>query len=207
MLRALVEQADQYFIRQKKEWTEILVDLETRNQYQILDAQQLEVGTISEISSGLGGFLKRNVFGSHRALDVRVHDAEGSPVARLARPFFFLFSSLAIRAEGGAELGRVERRFGLIYKKYDLLDEHGHCFARVASPLWRLWTFPVAHEREGGRATISKRWGGALREIFADADTFRVRVEGGTWTMAERWVLFAAALAVDFDFFENNQRS
>ena len=207
MLRDLVERADQYFIRQKKEWTEILVDFETRNQYQVLDEHQTEMGTISEVSSGICGFLKRNFFGSHRALDVRVHDADGSPVLRLARPFFFLFSSLDVLAEGGAKLGSVERRFGLIRKKYDLRDEHGHCFARVSSPLWRLWTFPVAHEREDGAAEVSKRWGGALREIFADADTFRVVIERGSWTATERWVLFAAALSIDFDFFENNQGS
>ena len=207
MLRDLVEHANQYFIRQKKEWTEILIDFETRNQYQVLDEDQNEVGTISEVSSGIGGFMKRNVFGSHRSLDVRVHDADGSAVVRLARPFFWLFSSLEVLAEGGAKLGAVERRFGLIRKKYDLLDEHGHCFAKISSPLWRLWTFPAEHEREGGTAEVSKKWGGALREIFADADTFRVAIESGTWTATERWVLFAAAISIDFDFFENNQGS
>ena len=75
MLRDLIENAEQYFVRQKKEWTEILVDFETRNQYEILDVDKKEVGTISEVSSGIGGFLKRNFFGSHRSLDVRVHDA------------------------------------------------------------------------------------------------------------------------------------
>ena len=207
MLRDLVEHANQYFIRQKKEWTEILIDFETRNQYQVLDEDQNEVGTISEVSSGIGGFMKRNVFGSHRSLDVRVHDADGSAVVRLARPFFWLFSSLDVLAEGGAKLGTVERRFGLIRKKYDLLDEHGHCFAKISSPLWRLWTFPAEHEREGGTAEVSKKRGGALREIFADADTFRVAIESGTWTATERWVLFAAAISIDFDFFENNQGS
>ena len=207
MLRDLVERADQYFIRQKKEWTEIVIDFETRNQYQVLSPEQTEVGTISEVSSGIGGFMKRNFFGSHRSLDVRVHDADGTPVARLERPFFFFFSSLEVLAEGGAKLGRVERRFGLIRKKYDLLDEHGHRFARISSPIWRLWTFPAEHEREGGTAEVSKKWGGALREIFSDADTYRVSVESGTWTTTERWVLFAAAISIDFDFFENNQGS
>ncbi|MGB0620401.1 MAG: phospholipid scramblase-related protein [Myxococcota bacterium] len=207
MLRDLVENANQYFIRQKKEWTEILVDFETRNQYQVLGEDQQEVGTISEVSSGIGGFMKRNIMGSHRALDIRVHDADGAGVLRLSRPFFFFFSSLEVHAEGGARLGRVERRFGLIRKKYDLLDEHGHCFARIASPLWRLWTFPAKHERENGEAAVSKKWGGALREVFSDADTYRVLIESGTWTGPERWVLFAAAVSIDFDFFENNQGS
>jgi len=207
MLKDVVGAGDQYFVRQKKEWAEILVDFETKNQYQVLDEDQNEVGTISEVSSGLGGVLKRNFLGSHRSLDVRVHDVEGNPVLRLERGFFFLFSSLSVEAEGGAKLGQVERRFGLIYKKYDLLDAHGRRFARIKSPLWRLWTFPVRHSMGGGEASISKRWGGALREVFADADTFRVAVEGPGWSAEERWVLLAAAISIDFDFFENNQGS
>jgi len=207
MLRNAIETADQYFVRQKKEWTEIIVDFETKNQYTILDPEKNELGTISEVSSGIGGFLKRNFFGSHRSLDIRVHDIDGSPVLRMARDFFFLFSSLDVTAEGGAKLGSVERRFGILYKKYDLHDEHGRCFAEIRSPRWRIWTFPVKHRSGVGEAEISKKWGGALREIFADADTFRVAIENGNWSTTERWVLFAAAISIDFDFFENNQGS
>jgi len=207
MLRNAIETTDQYFVRQKKEWTEIIVDFETKNQYTILDPEKNELGTISEVSSGIGGFLKRNFFGSHRSLDIRVHDIDGSAVLRMARDFFFFFSSLDVTAEGGAKLGSVERRFGILYKKYDLHDEHGRLFAEIRSPLWRIWTFRVKHRDGSGEAEISKKWGGALREIFADADTFRVAIENGNWSATERWILFAAAISIDFDFFENNQGS
>jgi len=207
MLRNTVASANEMFVRQKKEWTEILIDFETKNQYEILDGEGRAVGTISEVSSGLGGFLKRNLFGSHRSLDVRIHDLDGSAVLKLSRDLFFLFSSLEVEAEGGARLGSVERRFGLIYKIYDLLDQHGRCFAKIRSPRWRLWTFPVAHSNGHSKATISKKWGGAMREVFADADTFRIAFERGEWSPSERLVVLAAAISVDFDFFENNQGS
>jgi len=204
-LRKVLETAEQYFVHQQKEWTEILVDFETRNQYEVLDIEGHAVGTISEVSSGVGGFLKRNLYGSHRSLDVRVHEVGGQPVLRLSRPFFLWFSALDVFEEGGAKLGRVERRFGILYKKYDLLDAQDRCFAEIRSPLWRLWTFPVRHVNGAAEATISKKWGGALREVFADADTFRVAFEAGTWGGTERAVLFAAAISIDFDFFEENQ--
>ncbi|MAG31446.1 MAG: hypothetical protein CL908_11230 [Deltaproteobacteria bacterium] len=205
MLRSLLSTADELFVRQKKEWTEILVDFETKNQYAVLDSKGDETGTISEVSSGIGGFLKRNLLGSHRSLDVRVHDRDGSAVLKLARDFFVLFSSLEVDAEGGARLGSVERRWGILYRKYDLLDGHGRCFAKIRGPRWRLWTFPVRHSNGHSEATISKKWGGALREVFSDADTFRIAFERGTWSPSERLVVFAAAISIDFDFFEDNQ--
>ena len=207
MLRHALETASEYFIRQQKEWTEIIVDFETKNRYEVLDAEGRELGTISEVSSGVSGFLTRNVFGSHRALDVRVLEVDGSPALSLSRNFFFLFSSLEVKDAAGAVVGSVERRFGVLFKKYDLHDEHGRCFATISSPRWRLWTFPVRGSDGVSTAEISKKWGGALREIFADADTYRVKFEAGAWPAAERLVVFAAAISIDFDFFENNQGS
>ena len=100
-------------------------------------------------------------------------------------------------------IGGAHRRFGILYRKYDLRDAHGRTFARVESPIWRIWTFFVKAE-DGREATIGKKWGGLLREVFADADTFGVDFSRATWTPAERAVIFAAAVSIDFDFFENN---
>ena len=86
-------------------------------------------------------------------------------------------------------MGRVERRFGVIYKRYDLFDAHGRCFARIRAPRWRLWTFPVEHEDGVSRAEVSKRWGGAMRELFTDADTYRIAFEVGSWTLEQRLVV------------------
>ena len=207
MLRHVLETASEYFVKQQKEWTEILVNFETKNRYQVLDAQGTAVGSILEVSKGVSGFLKRNFFGSHRALDIRVLDADGTPVLNLSRGFFFFFSSIEIHEAGGAPLGSVERRWGIFYKKYDLLDVHGRRFARIAGPRWRIWTFPVRAEDGVSEARISKKWGGALREVFSDADTYRVNFEAGNWPAPERIVVFAAAVSIDFDFFENNQGS
>lgn len=207
MLRHVLDTASEYFVRQQKEWTEILVNLETKNRYQILDVQGTEVGSIAEVSSGVSGFLRRNVFGSHRALDIRVLDADGAPVLNLSRDFFFLFSSIAITEPGGAPVGSVERRWGILYKKYDLLDVYGRCFATISGPRWNFWTFPIRSEDGFSEATISKKWGGALREIFADADTYRVSFDSGSWPPEQRLVIFGAAISIDFDFFENNQGS
>lgn len=207
MLRHVLDTASEYFVRQQKEWTEILVNFETNNRYQILDVQGVEVGSIAEVSSGVSGFLKRNFFGSHRSLDIRVLDADGTPVLNLSRDFFFLFSSIEIAEPSGAVIGSVERRWGVLYKKYDLLDVHGRCFATISGPRWHLWTFPVRSQDGASEATISKKWGGGMREIFSDADTYRVSFESGAWPPEERVVVFGAAISIDFDFFENNQGS
>jgi hypothetical protein len=193
------------FVRQRKEWTEIMLDWETRNQYSVLDENQCEVGSVVEKSGGLGAFLTRGFLRSHRPLEVGVLGRGGNLLIRLSRSFFFFFSNLEIIDQNDRTLGRVQRRFGLLYRKYDLYDDSGTVFATIKGAIWRIWTFPIFDSRGAGEGLISKRWGGGLREIFTDADTFMIDFGDGLWTENQRRVIFAAAISIDFDFFENNQ--
>jgi uncharacterized protein YxjI len=195
------------FMRQKKEWTEILIDWETRNQYEVLGEDGDSLGRVAEHEGGFMDHVKRFFLRSHRPLDVGVFDVNGEALLRLTRNFFFIFSDLSLTTPDGNEIGSVHRRFGILYRKYDLRDIHGHTFARVRSPLWRIWTFPVKGDEGRREATISKKWGGLAREIFADADTFGIDFQEWDWTEIERTILFGAALSIDFDFFENNANS
>jgi len=196
----------QLFVRQRKEWTEILIDWETRNQYSVMTAEKAEIATVVEKSGGLRDFLARSFLRSHRPFEIGVFESSGGLLFKLMRSFFFFFSSLEIWDDTGRSLGRVERRFGLLYRNYDLYDDAGSLFARIKGPIWRIWTFPVLNTRGVGEAKITKRWGGGLREIFSDADTFLIDYMMGHWSESERRVIFSAAISIDFDFFEDNQR-
>jgi uncharacterized protein YxjI len=197
-------QRTQLYVRQRKEWAEILIDWETRNQYEVLDADGEELGIVSERARGARAFLMRGLLRSHRPFEIAVTDTGGALQLELSRSFFLLFSSLEVRGEDGRPVGSVERRFGVLHKRYDLLDEHGRKFAEIKSPRWKLWTFPVTDVSGDRQAVIGKKWGGGLREVFTDADTFRVDYGSDPWSDSERRVIFAAAISIDFDFFENN---
>ena len=206
-LREAIETGQEIFVQQRKEWTEIIINFETRNRYAVMDGAGATIGAIAEASTGFAAVMSRWFIRSHRPLDVRVMESNGRELMHLTRPFFFIFSSLDIAEATGAKLGGINRRFGILYRKYDLVDEFGICFARISAPRWRIWTFPVEAADGISKAEISKKWGGALREIFTDADTYRVSFEGGNWSTSQRKVIFAAAISIDFDFFENNQGS
>jgi uncharacterized protein YxjI len=202
---AIFADQPQLFVRQRKEWTEILIDWETKNQYSILDVHKNEVGTVVEKSGGIVDFLARSFLRSHRPFEIGVFDSSGGLALKLVRSFFFLFSNMEIQDPTERTLGRVRRRFGVLYRKYDLYDDVGLLFARIKGPIWKIWTFPVVDTLGTREASITKRWGGGLREIFTDADTFMIDFMQGQWSKSQRRVIFSAAISIDFDFFENNQ--
>ena len=175
--------------------------------YAVLDENKHQLGWIAERSGGPGAWLKRFFLRSHRGFEIDVMDAAGQVLLHLSRGFFFFFSSLDVASPEGERFGTVERRFGIVYKIYHLHDATGIRFAEVKAPRWRFWTFPIYDSGGNPRGSIAKKWGGALREIFTDADTYRVELAPMPWTDVQRVVLLAAAVSIDFDFFENNQGS
>lgn len=204
-LTQFLNQSAKLFIKQAKVWLEILVNLETANKYAIFDERKAQVGFIAERSGGFFNTILRLLFKSHRPFDIDIFNHTGERLLHLSRKFFFFFSDLAVQTAEGRILGHVHRRFGILYKKYDLVDERGQVFARIASPRWRLWTFPIQDLNGETQGTIAKKWGGGLREIFTDADAFLVDFGPRQWGDAQKAVILAAAISVDFDFFEENQ--
>lgn len=67
----------QLFVRQRKEWTEIMIDWETRNQNSVMTAEKTEVASVVEKSGGIGDFLARSFLRSHRPFEIGVFQPSG----------------------------------------------------------------------------------------------------------------------------------
>lgn len=206
-LTAMLAKFPQLYIKQRKELVEILVDWETANRYVLVGPDQSQLGYIAERKQGILSSILRAIFRSHRAFEVDVFTPDRQRVLTLWRDFFWFFSSLSLRTEDGRRLGQIEHRFGILRKKYDLMDGTGRLFARIESPLWRLWEFPIYDTNGQKLGSISKRWGGLLREMFTDADTYQIDFGSQDWSVDQRAVILAVAISLDFDFFEENQGS
>lgn len=194
-------------IKQVVEMGEVLLGFEGRNKY-VINLGLIGSGYALEASTGVMAFIKRQILRSHRPLDVEVFDPHGNLTFRFTRPFFFFFSDLRVETADGTHIGTVHRRWSWTFAKvYDLCDERGRVFARVHSPFWRIWTFPLKDPKGREVAVIQKKWGGFLRESFTDADRFTVEFgEALRWPPEQRAVIFAAALSIDMDFFEENHK-
>ena len=200
----IVRSAPMLVVRQIKEWAEIIIDFETRNQYEIRSENGERLAFVIEKDKGLLSTLARVFLRSHRPLEVDVLDKSSKPMYHLSRKFFFFFSDLNIHDSAHQKTGSIHRRFGIVYKKYDLHDELNQVFARVKAPIWRLWTFPVINTSGQVTAKITKKWQGLLKEALSDADSFVVEYGDIPWSLNQRLVLLFTAVSIDFDFFEDN---
>lgn len=200
----LFEGSSRCFIRQIKEWGEILIGFEGSNKYELLNERGEKIGFIAEQSSGLFKLLLRSMFRSHRPLHVKIFDKRGQEVIALERPFYFFFSTMYVRDRTGRELGKIDQRFAIFRKRYLLSDHQGKAFAKIDSGFFSFFRFDIESLLSGASlGQISKKWGGVIKELFTDSDTFGVDISNDL-TEEQKAIVLGTAISVDFDYFEDN---
>lgn len=188
-----------------RDWSEILLDWEVANQYSITDSRGKYRGTAVEQGRSGGDIVKRQFMGSRRPLHIVVFNQAMQPAIEIDRPFTLLLTRMEVKCEGRV-IGGVERKFNLLRRTYELKDQAGRMFAMISSPLLRFYTFPIYDRAGREKGQISKKWRGFGLEALTDADKFRIQFLDDSFTTAQRAIVLAAALAIDFDFYENNQK-
>lgn len=189
-------------VTQQTEMGEALLGFETRNRYRIHDGDGRDLGSAAEEAGGVGKALTRNLFGASRACRLHIYDAQGERVAEANKPFRFFFQAMDL-TEGGRLIGRAERKFRLLGRRFVVEDEAGREVFEILGPALRIWTFKVMRDgREVAR--ISKKWSGILKESFSDADNFGVEFADESLSADERKLLVMSTFLIDFACFENN---
>jgi uncharacterized protein YxjI len=190
-------------VRQRKRWTEILLSLEMRNQYDVFDETQRPVLHVREEGEGLGAFLKRFLLGQYRPFTASIGEPSGgAPWLRLRRPFRFFFHRLEVHGPDGALLGAVQKRWSWIRRIYAVEDPRGTVVAELFGPVLKPWTFEI-RVRGQARGAIRKRWSGWGKELFTDADDFGVELANLDRDL--KVLAFAATVLLDVVHFERSK--
>ena len=196
----VLESARSLVVRQKVEMLEVITNWETANSYEIFDHKNELVAYADEFSGGLATSFMRNVMGSHRGFEINIHKTNREMLFKMKRDFYWLDYEVRVHTVTDVFLGSIQKHFNIIYKSYELKDQKGRTFAKIKTPLWKPWTFSII-EKEG--AGIFKKMSG-LKEIFTDADNFRIEYQFFNWTINQKAVILATAFCIDFDYFESS---
>ena len=198
-LQTLAE-ANAIYVSQKFEIAEIF-GFETRNRYLIKTDNGQQFGYCAEPKVGFGDALMRQFLGHWHIFNVVGTDMNNQQVFRAHHPFRWFFQCLDVFGAGDRPVGSLQQRFAWFNKKFDLLDTRERVVMTMTSPLWKIWTFPI---KKGSRdvSVIEKKWSGLTKELFTDADNFRVQYTDAKLTADEKLLLLAGAVFIDLLYFE-----
>jgi hypothetical protein len=201
MALEILSQAKHLYVRQKKEWGEILTGFETRNRYEIKDDSGCVLFTAQEESS----FLLRWFVKSLRPCQIHIYwEADSREVLRLHRRFRFFLHRIEVYDESDRFLGSVQKRFTFLRRVYVVRDENEQEVCSLFGPILHPWTFEI-RRNDVAFGAIRKKWSGIGKEMFTDADNFGI--EFPTAANAEvRTLLLGAVFLIDLVHFEKSQR-
>ena len=190
-------QYPELYVRQEVEHLEVFTNFETKNRYSVRTPEGRQILYAFEESGVLGRIFLR----SHRPMDIHVVDKNNANLLTASRSFFWFYSHLHVTDASGQRVGSMQRRFSLLTRRFDLMDASGRLVAEMRGPIFRPFTFMVYQQgQEVGRVT--KQWSGVGRELFTDADTFKVEVDTSRTDGDFSTLMLASAIAIDLDFFE-----
>jgi uncharacterized protein YxjI len=198
-------ESDALFIKQQVERLEAFIGWETPNQYGISDGMNNTLFYAAEKSDSFAELLSRMFLKAARPFTIHVVTPSGEPVLRLERPFRFYFHEVNVLGPRGELLGTVEKQFSVVNRLYKVSEKNSGQSFDLYGPMWRPWTFKI---RRGGQqcGVITKKWGGALKEMFTDADSFGIEFPKDVDARCKA-VLLGAVFLVDFVHFEDNNNN
>lgn len=177
------------------------IGIETRNKYKILDENNRPFAFAAEKSTGLGGALLRHFLGHWRSFEITIFNEDKRPICNLRFPFRFFLKTLEVSGVEGESIGRIEQRFSLFRKKFEVSDPHGLLIAEINSGFLKFWTFEF-FDKGKSLGKISKKWSGGLSELFTDKDNFVVTFEDSALDYRKKLLMLSTSLMVDLIYFE-----
>lgn len=205
-LRDFLERAPWVLLHQERQQLVaggiVAVDFGAR--YAVLTPDGAGVLARREGAAGIAARLFLSPFVTQR---FAMRDARDNPMLilerRLEKP---VLSRLDITFDDGGDpgprLGTVERNLRLVDTRYELRDGRGVVFARLVRSTLSLWEFRLETAAGLASGTVARQSSGLGTGLPTDDHDFGIDFGTTHWSVEQRAVITAAALAIELDHFE-----
>lgn len=180
---------DQIVVEQVRKFFEL------RNQYGLYATDGQRIGSIEQVGQGSLTLAVRVLGDLDVALPISllVEDHQGEPLLRLDKAWFRWVITVT-RADGTA-LGSIRKRWRLGKARFEVLGPDGAKLGDVQASNWRARDFAFVDVSGRTVAKVAKQWRGLATEVFTDADSYVVDLQGAEEPL--RSLALAAALSID----------
>lgn len=116
--------------------------------------------------------------------------------ATISRGWTFFMSKIIVSDPDGNELASIQQKFKLFKPTFRILDTSGQLIAEIKGD-WKAWSFQIKDSNDAEIGTISKKWAGAMREIFTKADKYNVHIDPSYTQSKHKVAILSAAITID----------
>jgi len=166
------------------------------NQYNVFNDKGENVGAIKQkLTTGqkvLRLLLKKPML----PFLLEIHNAEGGVEATISRGWTFWMSKITIADPNGTVVGTIKQKFKLFKPKFQIFNPSEVLIAEITGD-WKAWNFTIQDAKGAQIGVISKKWAGALKEIFTTADKYNVMISPEYLDKESKIAILAGAITID----------
>jgi uncharacterized protein YxjI len=166
------------------------------NSYQIFDEKGANIGSINQ-KLNIGQKLLRLLI--NKALmpfKLEIKDTNGVLLASISRGWTLFMSKIVLKSGDDNVIGSVQQKFKLFKPTFKIFNHEQQLIAEITGD-WKAWNFVITDDAGAQIGAISKKWAGALREVFTSADKYNVSIDPAYSNMINKIAILSAAITID----------
>jgi uncharacterized protein YxjI len=105
-------------------------------------------------------------------------------------------SKIEITSGDEKVIGSVQQKFKLFKPTFKIFNHNGNQIAEITGD-WKAWNFDIKNEGGMQIGSISKKWAGAMKEIFTSADKYLVTLDPTYSNIMDKITVLSAAITID----------
>jgi uncharacterized protein YxjI len=127
---------------------------------------------------------------------LEIKDLDGNEQATISRGWTFWMSKITITDGNGNMAGTIKQKFKFFKPEFIISDSNGVEIAIIKGD-WKAWSFEINDPNQKQIGTISKKWAGAMKEIFTSADKYNVTLNSEITDNLRKIAILSAAITID----------
>jgi uncharacterized protein YxjI len=166
------------------------------NEYKVFDKSNNQIGSINQKLTGGQKILRLLLNKAMLPFTLDIVDTNGITLAKIQRGWTFFMSKISIVDDKGNIVGFIKQKFKLFKPTFEIQSEKNEPIGKITGD-WKAWDFKIFDDKEIQIGTVSKKWGGLLKEAFTTADKYIVNIESNNLSKENRIAIIASAITID----------
>ncbi|MDN3617948.1 phospholipid scramblase-related protein [Polaribacter undariae] len=167
-----------------------------KNCYKVFNDKGNEVGSVNQkLTSGekaIRLLLNKTMLPFH----LEINDASGNLQASISRGWTFFMSTIRIDDAKGNTIGSIKQKFKLLKPTFKIYNKSEELVAVITGDM-KAWNFQINDASDKEIGIITKKWNGALKEIFTTADKYKVDLNASFTDEFNKKVILSSAITID----------
>ena len=182
--------SNSYFIDEKVNFFKF------ENCYKVFNDKGNEIGSVNQkISTGqkiLRLLLNKNML----PFQLEIKDSNGNLQSSISRGWTFFMSKIIINDSNGNNIGSIKQKFKLFKPTFRIYNKSEQLVSVITGD-WKAWNFKINDSKDKQIGTISKKWNGAMKEIFTTADKYNVDINQEFNDTTNKIAILSGAITID----------